>query len=64
MSKASEYVRKYREVVGDAPEPFRISEELIAIVSESGRLHILENTHLDADQALRLRDWITQTFDE
>jgi hypothetical protein len=58
MSKASEFVKH-------VPEPFKILGQLeMAYVTRDGRLRLDRRGTIDPQDALRLRDWLTDTFDE
>jgi hypothetical protein len=63
MSKASEYAEKHKAFVDIEPKPFVVGTVKRCYVGEDGRAHI---THmaLTPAEALNLRDWLTDTFDE
>ena len=58
MSKASEYVR-----LKVPPPSCEYAELLLAQVTDSGGCYFYTRTQT-AEQALVLRDWLTETFDE
>lgn len=63
MSKASRYAEAHKALY---PSPLCDSsgEIQIATVTESGRLHLLAGFTISSETALKLRDWLTETFDD
>jgi hypothetical protein len=59
MSKASEYAK----AVDSKPKNFAAGQFIVAAVTSRGRFEI-SATELSPADALRLRDWITENFDE
>lgn len=64
MSKASEWVKEmFRRRTQGAPQ-FKFSKDKgVAMVTDSGDLHISYNP-ISANDILRFRDWLTETFDD